>query len=218
MKTKVLKVDETLNFLKSHGIPVAKFILVKKFEEALNFVSKVGFPVVLKVVSPQIIHKTDVGGIYLNIRSKPELQRAFSEVLTNVRKKVPKARIEGFLVQKMVENGQEIIIGSKKDEQFGHAIMFGLGGIFVEVFEDVSLRIVPISRKDAEEMIKEVKAYKILKGHRGKKYDVQALIKILLKTSRILEKNSRIKELDINPIIVLKKGAFAVDARIILED
>lgn len=218
METKVLGIDEALNFLKSQKIPVAEFKLVKNFDEALKFVDKIGFPVVLKVVSPQIVHKTDVGGVYLGIRSKPELQKAFKKVLAGIRKKLPKARIKGFLIQKMVENGQEVIIGSKRDEQFGQTLMFGLGGIFVEIFEDVSLRVVPITRRDAEEMVKEVKAYKILKGYRGRRYDVQALIKMLLRISRILEKNQKIREMDINPIIVLRKGALVVDARIVLED
>ena len=217
-KRKNLTEAEAREVLKFYRIPLVEAEIVKNLEEAKSFVKKVGYPVVLKVISPQIIHKTEVGGVILNIRSDKELFEAFHEIMKNVERSMPNAEIKGFFIQKMMPRDYEVIIGGKKDPTFGQTIAFGLGGIFVEVFEDVSFRVVPISKEDATEMIQEIKGYKILKGYRGKKLaDINALIDILLKTSKMLEENEEIKELDINPVFVLHKGAYAGDARIILE-
>lgn len=216
-KRNVLTVEEARNILEFYKIPFVESELVKKEEEAVLVAHKIGYPVVLKIVSPQVIHKTDVGAIIVNMKNEKELRKGFRKIVSNVKKKIRKARIDGVLVQKMVENGQQVIIGGKKDPQFDQTIMFGLGGIFVEVFEDVSFRIVPINRFDAEQMVQEIKGYRILKGFRGKKYDVKALIDILLKVSKLLEENKEIQELDINPIFVSSKGAIAVDARIVID-
>jgi acetyl-CoA synthetase (ADP-forming) len=208
---------ESIQILQFYKIPLAKAELAKNINETLKIAKKIGYPVVLKVCSPDVIHKTDVGGLALNLKTEEDVRTAFNRVSSNVKKKVPRARIHGMLVQKMVENGQEVIVGGKKNVQFGQTIMFGLGGILVEVFEDVSFRVIPIDRKEAEQMIQEIKGYKILKGYRGRTYDIKALVEILMKASRLLEENQEIKELDINPIIVLPKGAVAVDARIVIE-
>ena len=217
-KRKNLTEAEAREVLKFYRIPLVEAKIVKNLEEAKSFVKKVGYPVVLKVISPQIIHKTEVGGVILNIRSDKELFEAFHEIMKNVERSMPNAEIKGFFIQKMMPRDYEVIIGGKKDPTFGQTIAFGLGGIFVEVFEDVSFRVVPISKEDAREMIQEIKGYKILKGYRGKKpADINALIDILLKTSKMLEENEEIKELDINPVFALHKGAYAGDARIILE-
>jgi len=217
-KRKNLTEAEAREVLKFYRIPLVEAEIVKNLEEAKSFVKKVGYPVVLKVISPQIIHKTEVGGVILNIRSDKELFEAFHEIMKNVERSMPNAEIKGFFIQKMMPRDYEVIIGGKKDPTFGQTIAFGLGGIFVEVFEDVSFRVVPISKEDAREMIQEIKGYKILKGYRGKKpADINALIDILLKTSKMLEENEEIKELDINPVFALHKGAYAGDARIILE-
>ncbi|HDM05879.1 MAG TPA: acetyl-CoA synthetase [Candidatus Aenigmarchaeota archaeon] len=217
-KRKNLTEAEAREVLKFYRIPLVEAEIVKNLEEAKSFVKKVGYPVVLKVISPQIIHKTEVGGVILNIRSDKELFEAFHEIMKNVERGMPNAEIKGFFIQKMMPRDYEVIIGGKKDPTFGQTIAFGLGGIFVEVFEDVSFRVVPISKEDAREMIQEIKGYKILKGYRGKKpADINALIDILLKTSKMLEENEEIKELDINPVFALHKGAYAGDARIILE-
>lgn len=208
---------EARRVLEHYEIPLAEWKFIKTVKEAKEFAGKFGYPLVLKIVSNDIIHKSDVGGVIVDIKSEQELEKAVEKILADVEKKAPKAEIDGLLIQKMVEDGLEIIIGGKTDEQFGQTIAFGLGGIFTEVFEDVSFRITPITRKDAEDMIKEIKGYKILKGYRGKRYDVRALVEILLKTSRMLEENQEIRELDINPVIALPKGAVAVDARIIID-
>ena len=209
-----LSLHESMQVLQYYKIPFVRAELAKNAEEAVGFARKIGYPVVLKISSPNIIHKTEVGGYILNLNSEEEVRTAFNKIIGSVKKNAPKAKIQGMLVEKMIERGQDVIIGGKKDPQFGQTIMFGLGGALVEVLEDVSFRVVPLEKKDAEKMIQETKRYKILKGYRGKTYDIKALIDILLKTSRLLEKNQEIKELDINPIIVLPKGAFAVDARI----
>ncbi len=209
---------ESRKVLKYYKIPLVKGEIIKSLEEAKKFVEKVGYPVVLKVVSRQIIHKTDVGGVILDIDNEKKLYQAYHEIIKNVEKKAPKATIDGLFIQEMVKEGIEVIIGGKHDSTFGQTIAFGLGGIFVEVFEDVSFRVVPITREDAIEMMKEIKGYKILKGYRGKKpVDLEALTDILLKTSKMLEENPEIKELDINPVFALPNGAVAVDARIIIK-
>ncbi len=209
---------ESREVLEHYKIPLVKGEIIKSLKEAKEFVEKVGYPVVLKVVSPQIIHKTDVDGVILDIDNEKKLYQAYHEIIKNVEKKAPKASINGLFIQEMVKEGIEVIIGGKHDSTFGQTIAFGLGGIFVEVFEDVSFRVVPITKEDAIEMMKEIKSYKILKGYRGKKpADLEALTDILLKTSKMLGENPEIKELDINPVFALPKGAVAVDARIIIK-
>lgn len=215
-RTKILNLTDSIKILQKYKIPLANFSIAKNTDQAVKIANKLKYPIALKVVSKEVIHKTDVGGIQLNIKSNEELQKAFEQILRNVKKKYPKAKIDGILIQKMITGGQEIIIGGKNDEQFGKVIMFGLGGIFTEVFDDVSFRIVPINKSDAENMIEEIKGYRILKGYRGKAYDKRSLIEILSKVSKLLYENPRIREMDINPVIVSTSGAVAVDSRIIL--
>jgi len=171
----------------------------------------------MKIVSPDIIHKTDVGGVILNIHSEEEVLRSYKQILENVKRKVPKARVYGILVEEMAKPSIEVIVGCIKDRQFGHAIMFGLGGVFVEVLEDITFRIVPITRYDAEEMIREVKGYKVLKGYRGFKADIDSIVEVLLKVSEMVSDIGIINQLDLNPIYVYERGAKVVDARIILD-
>lgn len=209
---------EARQVLDYYDIPIVEGEIVKSLEEAKKFVEKNGYPVVLKVVSKQIIHKTEVGGVVLNIRNEKELYQAYHQIIKNMEKKAPKTKIDGLFIQKMLPNKREVIVGGKKDPTFGQTIAFGLGGVFVEVFEDISFRVVPIMRQDAIDMIKEIKALKILKGYRGEKpVDFEALVDILLRTSKMLESNPEIKELDINPIFALTDRAVAGDARIIVE-
>lgn len=202
-----------------YGIPVTKFKVAKNDKEAVQFAEEIGYPVVLKIVSPDIIHKFDVGGVILDLKSPEEVEDANKRILENVKKRKPNASIVGVLVQEMAPHSTEVIVGSTKDPQFGPALMFGLGGIFVEVLKDVTFRIAPITELDAREMITEVKAYPILKGYRGQPpADLEAIVQILLNTSRLVTDYPEIKELDLNPIMVYEKGAKTVDARIILEE
>ena len=201
-----------------YGIPVTKFELAKNEMEAVKFAEKIGYPVVLKIVSPDILHKSDVGGVIVNLKDAKEVRNAYKQILQNVKKHKAKAKITGILVQEMAPPSTEVIVGAIKDSQFGPSIMFGLGGIFVEVLKDVTFRVAPITEDEAREMITEVKAYPLLKGYRNQPpVDIDAIVKILLNTSKLVMEHQDIKELDLNPIMVYEKGAKTVDARIILE-
>jgi acyl-CoA synthetase (NDP forming) len=201
-----------------YGIPVPRFKVALTYDEAIKFAEGIGYPVVLKIVSPDIIHKFDIGGVALNLKNSSEVKNAYENILMNVKRHKPNAKIVGVLVQEMAPQSTEVIVGAIKDPQFGPALMFGLGGIFVEVLKDVTFRIAPITESDAREMITEVKAYPVLKGYRGQPpVDLNAIVNILLNTSKLVMDYLEIKELDLNPILVYEKGAKTVDARIILE-
>jgi acetyl-CoA synthetase (ADP-forming) len=201
-----------------YAIPVTKFELAKTEDEAAALAGKIGFPVVLKIVSPDILHKSDVGGVAVGLDDAKSVRQAFRQILLNVRKHSPKANIVGVLVQEMAPPSTEVIVGAIKDPQFGPALMFGLGGIFVEVLKDVAFRITPVSEDEAREMITEVRAYPLLKGYRNTPpADVDAIVKIIMNVSRLVSEHPEIKELDLNPIMVYEKGAKTVDARIVLE-
>jgi acetyl-CoA synthetase (ADP-forming) len=203
---------------RAYGIPVTSFKVAKSVEEATESAEEIGYPVVLKIVSPDVIHKFDVGGVVLNLNTPEAVEDAYRKILENVKKHESDASIVGILIQEMAPQSTEVIVGATKDRQFGPALMFGLGGVFVEVLKDVTFRIAPISRQEAQEMITEVKAYPILKGYRGQPaVDINAIVGILLSTSRLVMDHPEIKELDMNPIMVYEKGAKTVDARIILE-
>ena len=201
-----------------YGIPVTRFKVALTLDEASKFADQIGYPVVLKIVSPDVLHKWDVGGVVLDLENAAEVKDAYQKILANVKKQKPDAKIIGVLVQEMAPSSTEVIVGSTKDPQFGPAVMFGLGGIFVEVLKDVTFRIAPLTEADAQEMITEVKGYPILKGYRGQPpADIDAIVQILMNTSRLVMDHMEIKELDLNPIIVYQKGAKTVDARIIIE-
>jgi len=200
------------------GIPVTNFKVAKNEAETVKFAEQIGYPIVLKIVSPDIIHKSDVGGVVVGLKDAQEVRNAYEQILKNVKKHKANAKIVGVLVQEMAPSSTEVIVGAIKDPQFGPALMFGLGGIFVEVLKDVTFRVAPITEDEACEMITEVKAYPLLKGYRGQPpADTEAIVQILLKTSKLVMEHQEIKELDLNPIMVYEKGAKTVDARIILE-
>jgi len=214
----ILTEFESKRILRQAGIPVVETRLAKTQKEAVSLSRKMGFPVVLKISSPEVIHKSDSGGVKLSLNNAAEVKRAYDEILKKVKKLYPEAAVHGISVQKMVRPGTEVIIGTSKDPQFGPVIMFGLGGIFVELLKDVSFRVIPVKGKDAQEMIQEIKGYPLLKGYRGKEpASLTALVEIILKISKFIEQNSQVKELDLNPIFAYRDKAVAVDARIILE-
>ncbi|TRZ92413.1 MAG: acetyl-CoA synthetase [Methanosarcinales archaeon] len=216
MQMKILTEHEAKKVLSKYGIPVTQGSIAKSAEEAFRIASSIGFPVAMKISSPDISHKSDVGGVVLNIK-KGDVKAAFSDMITRIKKAAPGANIEGVLVQQMAPSGHEVIVGLKKDAQFGHALMFGLGGIFVEIYKDVSFRVTPIDKKEALEMISEIKGYPILKGIRGRKpADIDAVAQVLVSVSEMAQIENII-ELDINPLIVGEKGAIAVDARAMVE-
>jgi acetyl-CoA synthetase (ADP-forming) len=200
-----------------YGISVTNFKLAKNEAEAVKFAEQIGYPVVLKIVSPDVIHKSDVGGVVVDLKTAKDVREAYKRILRNVKKHNANAKIIGVLVQEMAPSSTEVIVGAIKDPQFGATVMFGLGGIFVEVLKDVTFRVAPITEEEACEMITEVKAYPLLKGYRNSPpADIGAIVKILLNTSRLAMEHQEIKELDLNPILVYEKGAKTVDARIIL--
>jgi acyl-CoA synthetase (NDP forming) len=214
----ILTEFESKRILKQAGISVVETKLAKTQKEAVLLSQKMGFPVALKIASPDVIHKTDSGGVKLSLNNMTEVRKAYDEILRKVGKQYPGAVVHGVSVQKMVRPGTEVIVGTSKDPQFGPVIMFGLGGIFVELLKDVSFRVIPVVRRDAQEMIDEIKGYPVLKGYRGKEpASIPALVEIILKVSKLIEENSRIKELELNPIFAYRDKAVAVDARIILE-
>jgi acyl-CoA synthetase (NDP forming) len=214
----ILTEYESKRILKQAGIPVVETKLAKTQKEAVSLSQKMGFPVVLKIASPDVIHKSDSGGVQLSLNNVAEVRKAYDGILKKVKRQYHRAVIHGISVQKMVRPGTEVIVGTSKDPQFGPVIMFGLGGIFVELLKDVSFRVIPVERKDAQEMIKEIKGYPLLQGYRGKEpADISSLVNIILKISRFIEEYPRIKELELNPIFAYRNRAVAIDARIILE-
>jgi acetyl-CoA synthetase (ADP-forming) len=215
---KVLLEPEAKTVCLEYGIPVTRFKVASNENEAAEYAEEIGYPVVLKIVSPDVIHKSDAGGVMLNLKNSADVSNAYAKIIENVKKYNAKAKIVGLLVQEMAPQSTEVIVGAIKDPQFGPTVMFGLGGIFVEILKDVSFRIAPLTLDDAKEMITEVKAYPLLTGFRNTPpADIDALVKILLNTSRLVMHNPEIKELDLNPVIAYQKGATTVDARIILE-
>lgn len=214
---RILTEHEAKKLLSKYGIPVTKESIAESAVEALAIALQIGTPVAMKISSPDISHKSDVGGVELNV-VVGNVKTTYNKIISRINKVNPDARIEGILVQQMAPPGHETIIGLKKDAQFGHAIMFGLGGIFVEVYKDVSFRVIPIERNEALDMISEIKGYPILKGIRGRKpADIEAIARVLVAVSEMAQKEN-IAELDINPLIVGETGAVAVDARAMVEE
>ena len=205
-------------FLASYGIPIPPAYIANNAEKAAKYAQELGFPVVLKVISPQIIHKSEARGVIINIDKKEKVIEAFQEIVENARKYNSQAKVEGIYVQKMAPPGREVIIGVVKDKQFGPVVMFGLGGIFVEVFKDVVFRVAPIDRREAREMIDEIKGLAILKGVRGEKpVDFSLLSEAISNISRLAIDFPQIEQLDINPVCLYPEKIYALDTRIILE-
>jgi acyl-CoA synthetase (NDP forming) len=208
---------ESKQVLHEAGIPVALSVLARDANEAAQAAEKTGFPVVIKVVSPDVAHKSDVGGVRLGLESSEDVEEAFDEIMEAVKAAQPDARIDGVAVQKMAPMGTEVIVGMSKDPQFGPVMMFGLGGILVEVLKDVAFRIVPLEPKDARAMVREIKGFPVLEGVRGQPpSDVAALENLILKLSEFIEAHPEIDELDLNPVFAYPDGALAVDARIVV--
>jgi len=214
----VLKPEDVIEILMTYGFNFPKKDTATTPQQAVEIANKIGYPVVMKINSPDVIHKSDIGGVKLNLKDDKEVLSAFDEILFNVKKHMPIANIKGIDIYEMVSDRKEIILGVSYDPSFGHMLMFGLGGIYVEVLKDVSFGIVPIkSREEAYEMIYETKGAKILDGIRGEKpYDKEDVVDKILKLSKLVEDFPQIKEIDINPYAVKHKGGVVLDARIII--
>ncbi len=216
-KRTVLTEIEAKQILSEAGINCTKTVLATTREEAVSLSEKTGYPVVLKVSSVDISHKSDAGGVKVNLNSKQEVEKAYDDIMTSCRAYASDADIEGVAVQSMAEPGTEIIMGMINDASFGPVVMFGLGGVLVEVLKDVSFRIVPIEKKDAIEMTTEIQGKKLLEGYRGQDpADVECLRDMLVKLSDFVDRTPGIEEIDMNPVFAYKDGAVVVDARIIL--
>jgi len=201
--------------LSSYGIKFAKGDVASSAENALEIAERIGYPVALKIVSKDILHKTDVGGVALNIKTPEQLKQEYDKIIANVKSKVPHASIGGIFVQQMITEGFELILGAKKDPTFGPVIMIGWGGIYVEALDDIAFRIAPITKKDAFSMLEETKIGKLLKGFRGRSANINAVADSAAKLSTLIMQNPEISEIDINPLLV-EKEAIALDARILL--
>ncbi len=214
----VLTEFESKKLLERAGIPVVETRLVRTKRETISVSKEMGFPVVLKITSPDIVHKSDSGGVKLGIANATQASKAYSEIMLSIKQRYPGAIIHGLTVQKMAPPGIQVIVGMNKDPQFGPVLMFGLGGILVELLKDVSFRIVPVTKRDAAEMIKEIKGYPLLEGYRGQEpANIDALQDIIVRVSQFVERTPEIKELDLNPIFAYRDKAVSVDARIVLE-
>ncbi len=219
--SQVLGEAETRPLLVNYGFNLVPGDFAKNFEESAALAERVGYPVVLKIVSPQILHKSDLGGIALNLATAEELRIAMDKMSAQVTKAAPDAHIQGYLVQKMAPKGMEVIVGMKRDPTFGPLLMFGLGGVYVELFKDVGFGVAPITVDQAYEMIDSTKAGQLLKGYRGgPEYDIEAVVEVIGRLSQLALDHPGISEVEVNPLLVLPKGEGAVvlDARMILTE
>jgi acyl-CoA synthetase (NDP forming) len=211
--------DEAMELLGAYGIPVAPSLVATDVEEALAGAESIGYPLVMKVRSPDIVHKSDVGGVVVGVGSPEAVRQAFHSILSNARERRPDARVEGVVLQRMIAAGREMILGGKRDEQFGPVVMLGLGGVYVEILGDVALRLAPINHVQAEQMLGELRGAKLLGGVRGEApADIPSLLDALVRLAQLMVDCPQIVELDVNPLKVLEEGqgSVAVDARIIL--
>lgn len=210
---------ESKQVLHDLGIPTILGQLAMSEEEAVRAADAMGYPVVLKIASPDIVHKSDVGGVTLHLQDGEAVRQAFRAMQQSIAAQAPGARVDGISVQPMAAPGVEVIIGMSRDATFGPVLMFGLGGVMVEVLKDVTFRIVPLSQRDAREMIHDIQGFPVLAGYRGAApADLEALQQILLTLSAFVADTPEIKAIDLNPIYAYAQGALAVDARVLLEE
>lgn len=213
---KFIPEPEAAEMLQKNGIPYPDFGFAKDSEEAAVIAAKIGYPVVVKIVAEGILHKSDIGGVQVNLSSKEAVIAACNKIETSFFSKLPNGKLSGMLICKQAELGIELIVGGLQDVMFGPCLMVGLGGIFTEILKDVSFRVVPLQKIDALEMLKELKGFPILKGARGNtSADLDALTDFMLKVSQFLENNPWIKELDLNPVSISGSRITVLDARII---
>jgi acyl-CoA synthetase (NDP forming) len=210
---------ESKQLLHDAGINVAQSRLARSADEAVATAEEIGFPIVLKVVSGDIAHKSDVGGVELGLDDASAVRAAYDRIMANVKQAAPNASVDGVAVQQQAKQGTEVIIGTTTDAQFGPVMMFGLGGIMVEVLKDVAFRIVPLEPRDAKQIVREIKGFPVLEGVRGQAgADIAALEGLILQVSDFASKHPEVAELDLNPVFAYKDDAIAVDARIVLTD
>jgi succinyl-CoA synthetase beta subunit len=204
---------EALEFLEKEGLPVLKSLLARNEDEVASLASEIGFPVTLKLSSPDVIHKTEIGGIRVSLRDEAEARQAFREIIRTFTSENPGKSLDGVIVQRQ-GSGLEVIVGTLKDAQFGPVLMFGLGGIFVEAMKDVSFRPIPVDHFDARDMMEELKGYEALRSPRRGYYDLVILEGLLVRIATLIEHHPEIQEMDLNPVFVSSDGVRICDARI----
>ncbi|WP_332450496.1 acetate--CoA ligase family protein [Methanoculleus sp.] len=219
MPERMLSESEGYRLLEACGIPVPPHHLATSASDAQAAAERIGYPVVMKIVSPQIVHKSDAGGVITGVESPEEAEEAYHTILKNAAAHAPEATIAGIIVEKQMPAGLEVLIGGKTDPSFGKVITFGLGGKLVELLEDVSIRVLPVDGDDIRAMIREIEGYRLIQGYRGEPpKDEEALVRIIAKMARLFIEDPRIREFDLNPVILYEEGASVVDARIIVGD
>ena len=213
----ILLEPEAKEICRAYGLSIPEFKSFIDKRDAVEFAEKIGFPIVMKIVSPDILHKTEAGGVLLNLNTKDEVERGFSRIVSNAKEFKKNVRIDGVLVQRMVPSGLEIIVGGLRDPQFGPVVMFGLGGIFTEVLKDVTFGLAPLGESEAREMIRGIRGYRALTGFREQPaIDERAITKTIVQVSKIIDENQQIDQIDLNPVMTYKRGCSVVDARILL--
>ncbi|MDT8903381.1 acetate--CoA ligase family protein [Anaeroselena agilis] len=209
---------EAQQICRAYDIACPATVLAPGKAECIAAATSMGFPVVIKIFSRQIVHKSDVGGVVTGIATADELGRAYDRMLANIAKSAPGAEIGGVIVQKQMPKGVEVVVGGLRNDQFGPVVMFGMGGIYVEVFKDVSFRLAPLDKDEALRQVRETKVYKLLQGVRGDKpCDIDALCEVMVNTGKLLAEYPEIAELDFNPVFCYPDGCTVVDARLVLK-
>lgn len=212
---------EASQLLSAYGIPMTKSVLCRDRAQLPQMADTVGFPVAMKVLSADIPHKTETGCVRLSLKSLAEMESAYDEILANAARNAPAARIEGIIIQHMQAEGLQVIFGVHRDPQFGPVVVFGLGGIYVELLKAVSMRLLPVSKTDALEMIEETPLAKVFQGARGKQYDREEVVAVLLGLSKLLGEHPEIREIDINPFILYEQNSIpccGVDAIVVMDE
>ncbi|HDI31588.1 MAG TPA: acetyl-CoA synthetase [Thermofilum sp.] len=210
-----LTLSESLRLISQYGLPVANFVLVKNSERLEEAFEKLNKPLVVKISSPNLIHKTEIGGVKLGIKSLEDLKKAYNEVISSIKCRAPKARIEGVIIQEMIKGDYEVIVGGLRDPQFGPVVAFGMGGVLVEVLKDIAFDLAPLSEKEAYNLINRIKGAVLLRGYRGSPpADLEKLVKVIVKASQLIwDFKDYIEEMDLNPIIISGANLWVVDAR-----
>jgi acetyl-CoA synthetase (ADP-forming) len=212
----ILTEVEGIQILKKFGISYPVHGFAKSEQEAVDIANKIGFPVVMKVVSPDITHKTDVGGVRIGLDDEKAVHDCYVDMLNHITATASQAAVAGFLVCRQANPGLEVIIGTKCDPVFGPTLMFGLGGVFTEVLDDVSFRVLPLRKIDAQEMIREIKGFPVIAGRRNKPgYDIEGLVELIFDVSQMVKEVQNIMEMDLNPVLVYDRGNVVVDVRIV---
>ena len=214
---KIALPDEALDIVKLAGIDVPDHILVKSPGEAMEASAEIGFPLVMKIASTEAIHKSEAGGVVLGIQGVEEVEENYNNIIANLKRETPSVQISGILLQKQIPETTHLIVGGLYDEQFGPVVMFGMGGVLVELFKDVSFRIAPVTKVEALEMVREIKAYPALSGYRGSMVlDIEQIVETVIIISDLITNISTIKEVELNPLLAYEKDVMAVDAKVIL--